>query len=234
MKLTNSGPAHLVAAALLLGFIAGPVAAHDAWIEAQGDRLNLYFGHPGKPETAVSAKVTKIAALDARGRPIKVRIAPDGSALRVHAVGAPTLVTATYDNGYWSKTAEGSKNLPKDQVPGTLSATHAVKFAKTVLAWNAHALKPVGQRLEIVPLAAPANGTLPVQVLWEGKPLAGAKITQPHAPEAPMIQTDAAGKANVPVNAGRQMLSVNQRQNVAGDPKTDVYSAEANLVFTGL
>ena len=113
------------------------------------------------------------------------------------------------------------------------SASFAVKFAKTVLAWNASVFKPVGQTLEIVPLAAPAAGVLPVQVLWEGKPLAGAKIVRPHDAKAAAVETDADGKAAIAVGKkAMQMLSVNHRHGVTADPKTDVYSAEANLVFT--
>ncbi|MCC7313001.1 MAG: DUF4198 domain-containing protein [Sulfuritalea sp.] len=223
----------LLSAALLA--LSGKVLAHDAWIEARGAEYVVLYGHGDKSESYAPAKVKAVSAIDAKGQPLPVVKEAGAESLRVTLKGQPALATLHFDNGYWSKTTEGSKNLPKNEVPGVLSAMHSVKFGKTIFAWTAVASKPQGLQLEIVPLAssAPEAGKeITVQVLWEGKPLSGAKITRSEYSKEKPIETDAEGKARVPVVAGRQMLGTSHKHDLSNDPRADSYSVSANLVFT--
>lgn len=222
-------------AALCAGlFLSLPAFAHDAWVEARDGAYVVLYGHGDKVETYAPEKVLALTATDAGGAALSVSLDAAASPRRARVDGQAALLAVHFDNGYWTKTTEGSKNLPKNAVPGALSATHSVKFGKTLLAWSAAATRPQGARLEIVPLAATApraGGTLPVRVLWEGKPLAGAKIARAgHGKEAP-VAADADGRAEVPVLAGRQMIVVNHKIELHNDARADHYSAAANLVF---
>jgi nickel transport protein len=220
--------------AALLACLALPAHAHTAWVEAGDGDYPVVFGHHDKLEGYAPAKVKAVAAYDARGTALAATRAEDAERVRLKFAQPPALVTLHFDSGYWTKTAEGSKNLPKHQVPGALSASRVEKFGKSVFAWSAAATTPRGQRLEIVPLAAtvpPVGGTLEVQVLWEGKPLAGAKLTRGGYAKEEAFETDAAGKAHIPVVAGTQMIEVGHRVALAGDPAADQYAAAANLRF---
>lgn len=226
---------HFPVAALLAGLLpASPVLAHDAWVEARDGGYVVLYGHGDKLESYAPVKVLSLTAADAAGKPLGVKYDAATAPVAARVGGQPALLALSFDNGYWTKTTEGSKNLPKNEVPGAISAGHSVKFGKTVLAWSAAATKPQGARLEIVPLAASApqaGKTLPVCVLWEGKPLPGAKIVRSgYSKEAPIV-ADAEGRADVPVTAGRQMIVVNHKIELANDPHADSYSAAANLVF---
>lgn len=225
----------LLAAALLLAAGIAPARAHDAWVAARADGLAVVYGHDGKLETCVPEKIRSVVLLDASGQPVPARRAVAGGEVRLAAGGAPALAVLHYDNGVWTKTADGSKNLPKNAVPGALSATHSVKYGKTVLRWGTAAGTAQGQALEIVPLAAaaPAAGkTLAVRVLRDGRPLPGAKLLRTgHDKEAPPFETDADGRAEVPVVAGWQALSVAQRVELRDDPHADALSLSANLHF---
>lgn len=211
-----------------------PVHAHDAWTEAREAGYAVVFGHDGKLESYVPSKAKAIAAVDVQGATLSIRETATADAVTFSVAGRPALITLHYDNGFWSKTTEGSKNLPKNEVPGAISASHAVKFGKTVFIWSPVVLKPQGQRLEIVPLTATApvaGKLLPVQVMWQGKPLAGVKITRADDEKQAPATTDVDGKAGVPVVAGRQILTVSYKQGLANDPRADTYSAAANLLF---
>ncbi len=211
-----------------------PAHAHDAWIEAREAGYAVVFGHDGKLESYVPAKVKAITAVDGKGTVLRIKQAITADAVTFTVDGKPALITLHFDNGFWSKTTEGSKNLPKSEAPGAISASHAVKFGKTVFAWSPVVLKPQGQPLEIVPLSATApvaGKSLPVQVMWQGKPLAGAKITRADDEKRAPVTTDAEGKAFVPVAAGRQILTVSHKHELANDPRADSYSAAANLLF---
>ncbi|MDO8932676.1 MAG: DUF4198 domain-containing protein [Rhodocyclaceae bacterium] len=214
--------------------LAGNALAHDAWIEARGAGYVVLYGHGDKQEGYAPAKVKTVTAIDAKGAALPVTKETETDSVRVMVRGRPALATVHFDNGFWSKTTDGSKNLPKNEVPGAISAMHSVKFGKTVFAWSEAVTKPQGLQLEIVPLVAttPAAGKpLPVQILWEGKPLAGAKIVRSeYSKEAP-TETDAEGKATLPVVAGRQTLAVSHKHELANDARADSYTASANLIF---
>jgi len=226
---------------LLFALLALPVSwalAHDAWVEPRNAGYAVVFGHDDEQIEFAAEKVRSIVALDARGQPLNVARGPAERAVQVSTAAAPAMWVLHFDNGYWSKAPgnERAQNLPRNEVPGATTGTHAVKFGKTVVTWSEAVTRVQGQRLEIVPLAgaAPAAGQeLPVQVWWDGKPLAHAKLVHEGLPKgAPAIEADALGKARVAVVSGRQKLTVAHRVVLRDDPRADVYSAAANLVFT--
>lgn len=99
--------------------------------------------------------------------------------------------------------------------------------------------KPVGQLLEIVPLANPfalaAGDLLPVQVLWRGKPLEGASlwIARPSTDGTPeVLITDAEGRASFTLQYGSRYLLYSV-WSVPGpnDPRADYQTIFASLTF---
>lgn len=132
------------------------------------------------------------------------------------------IISATYKPTFWSKDAAGKweqKNLAER--PDAVSCEQSRMFGKSVLIVDdgedlSAISRPIGQTLEIVPLANPNTvrpGSLfPVQILYEGKPLAGATVTatadtvaakDPAAthdhrePQAFSGKTDKQGKVNI-------------------------------------
>ncbi|WP_326544193.1 DUF4198 domain-containing protein [Pseudorhodoferax sp.] len=219
---------HVAVPALLFG--AAAVQAHDAWIEPAATGFAVVFGHDGKLETALPSKVLKAQAIDAAGRSLPLRL--DGLQLAVQ--GTPSLLLLHYDNGFWSRTPAGTKSGARNAVPGALGASHALKYGKTVQVWDAQASRAQGLPVEIVPLSAqaPAAGTqLPVQVLWDGQPLAGATLSWHDAGQDRDIRADAQGRATLPVAKGRQLFSVSARRPIANDARADTLSVSSALVF---
>ncbi len=216
---------------------AGAAAAHTATIESDGTPKRfavLFWGHAGRTEPYPADRVTRVTALDARGQAIAVTLdqGADG-VVRANAAAVPALVALEFDNGIWSR-AEGGKsvNRPMNENPGATRGTHALKHGKTVVVWNDVALRPVGQPLEIVPLAAAvprAGQPIRVRVLYEGRPLAGAKVAADE--DAPATLTDADGVTAFTPRRGRNTVWVNHRVDVAGDARMTQRSHEAVLVF---
>jgi len=207
--------------------------AHDAWPVAQDGGYAVVYGHLGKQETYAGDKVRRIQAFDAQGQALQTARHDTDKGVHFTVQGEPAVLMLEFDNGYWSKTTKGSVNLPKNEAEGALSASHAVKFSKTVLRFSPAAASAHGQRLEIVPQesgAPKAGGALPVRVLWDGEPLPDAKLMRGHDDEQPVV-TDAQGKASLPIEAGRQAWSVMHKQALREDPRADEYSASANLIF---
>ncbi|MGC3987674.1 MAG: DUF4198 domain-containing protein [Pseudorhodoferax sp.] len=218
------------AAALVLVLAAASAQAHDAWIEPAAGGFSVVFGHDGKLEAALPSKVLQAQAIGAAGQALALR--RDGLQLAVD--GQPSLLLLHYDNGFWSRTPEGSRSGPKNAVPGALGASHALKYGKTVLVWDAQASRPQGLPVEIVPQAAqaPAAGSrLPVQVFWDGQPLAGAVLSWRADQQEQDTRADAQGRASVPVAKGRQLVSVSARRPLANDARADTLSVSSALVF---
>jgi nickel transport protein len=228
--------ARVLALTAALSF-AGSAAAHTATIELDGAPTRFavrFWGHAGKTEPYEADKVQRVTALDANGRPIAVtrHTGADG-AVRATVAAQPALVALEFDNGIWSR-AEGGKsvNRPMNEVPDATRGTHAPKYAKTVVAWNDVAQRPLGQPLEIVPLSATApraGQPIRVRVLFEGRPLGGAKVAADE--DAPAALTDGDGVANYTPRRGRNTVWVNHRVDVAGDARMTQRSHEAVLVF---
>lgn len=230
-RIQRNSPALALAVAAVFSM---PAQAHDAWTEARGAGYAVVFGHDGKLEDYAPAKVKELVAVDAGGAPLKIAQAATAGGLTFTVAGKPALVALNYDNGFWTKTTEGLKNLPKNEIAGAISASHAVKFGKTVYAWGPAATKARGQVLEIVPASpnAPVAGKpVEMQVMWQGKPLAGAKISRVIGGPEISALTDASGKATLAAVRGKQVLSVSHKQDLPNDPRAEVVSMSANLMF---
>jgi nickel transport protein len=221
------------AVALAALAFSGSSRAHDAWIDVSGPRYEVIYGHGGKIEPYAAAKAMQLVALDKEGRLIAAAVETSAAGVSLVPTSAASLLLVDFDNGYWTKTASGWKNVPRTAARDATESSHSLKFGKTVLAWGPVASKPVGQRLEIVPLSAQpprAGQRLLVQVLYEGQPLAGASIgSGGHDHHA--STTDGAGKASVVVRKGRQMI-VASHSRALDRPEAERESLAANLVFT--
>lgn len=114
------------------------------------------------------------------------------------------------------------------------------RFAKALLAAGGRSgpalTRPVGLPFEIVPEADPytlrPGGTLPVRLLFRGKPLAGARVVAYVEPGKPAVQvrTDAAGRAALVLHRpGRWMVKAVHMIPVRG--RVDWASVWASLTF---
>ena len=154
----------LFAAALLAAL---PASAHDVWVTSPTDiganeklHADLSYSHAfphgeSIPESRVKIfKPLEIVAPNGKAEPMKLE------SDNYHYVSATSLANA--------KSCEQTQMFGKSVV--TVGGAFDAKTATT----------PVGQALEIVPLANPntlkAGELLPLQVLYQGKPLAKATI----------------------------------------------------------
>jgi uncharacterized GH25 family protein len=158
------------------------------------------------------------------------------------------LVLAGYKPTFWSYTPQGSVMKPKNEAQGATSCERYSRAAKGVVNVGAAAdnfvTKPVGSKLEIVPLVNPGlvkvGGDLPLQVLLDGKPapkaeikgtLAGNKL-QGKGNRDFYAVTDREGKAVMsPIKEGFWNLAVEVKSAFPDKSVCDDDAADAALSF---
>jgi nickel transport protein len=205
--------------------------AHDAWVEKKSDHFEvMYGGHGDKLEPYDFSKIKEIKAYDGAGRSRNLSH-KEGNVIGIK--DNDVVITISFDNGVWSKTPDGWKNVSKKEAKDAVESSHAMKFGKAVVKWNDKLLKPLGMKLEIVPsrnpLSLKAGDTLRFKVLYEGKPLEGA-IINPDVRDD--IRTDKDGMAEVKIEkAGEQRITVGYKVALKNDPDVDVLSLSANITF---
>ncbi|MDF1751380.1 MAG: DUF4198 domain-containing protein [Verrucomicrobiales bacterium] len=211
-----------------IGLALSCAKAHDfALTPGMGEEGKIavsgLYGHPGTWE---QPDIRRLVALDVHAvgesHPTSIldSVKPSTAGnLRLAASGdkpvkaAGVIITATYDNGYWVSTGESQYfNTTKKMAPAGLDivkSSHNTKFAKLMLENGPGFDRSVGQRLEIVPQNDPAKlakgEELVVQVLFDGKPLAGVEVNSAALDESMshdeenLPKTDGAGKVRIDV-----------------------------------
>jgi uncharacterized GH25 family protein len=210
------------------------VSAHDFWVERKGKELWLVYGHGDHREAVDPAKVKILKAFGPTGGEIGIRWERRGKELLLQPVEPPSWIFVEVDNGYWSKTIYGWKNLPKRKASRVVEANRAFSYSKALMAWGDGLRNPLGSaQLDIVltrnPYELKAGDSLPIQVFYQGKPVPGVEIEgRDHQVVA---TTDNDGIAKVRVRQGWQLISASHKAPIKDDPDADSLSLTATLTF---
>lgn len=172
------------AAALCAGILAAAAAqAHGIWFAQRSNHLALIYGVGADDLDIIKRipKVKSVTAYDEDGKEVQTKLTANGPLATVDLDNQPAIVAAVLDNGLWSKTADGKwHNKGKDEVPDAKVSEHTWKYA-VHLRRELNAVPALsGQTLQIVPVKAPLpvkmGQAIKVRVLYQGKPVAGARI----------------------------------------------------------
>lgn len=248
-------------ASILMMFICSTASAHDMWSTAEKPEV-------GKPLTAVigyghNFPEWEAIPADEIGlfKPVRV-IGPKGemvmkpAADNYKAVSQENLVAGTYlvivdvQPVFWTKTPTGWSQKPKSEEPQAQSCGLYVENAKGIVnvggAKETGVIgKPVGLPVEIVPLANPAtvkpSQRLQLKVLFEGKPLPGAKVegrftgfAKEASPNAQAFSdtTGQDGLVNfVPLKSGEWIVTVRNVRPFPDKAKCDTEDFGTSLFF---
>ena len=170
--------------------VASLAQAHELWVNAPAKiaadevlKADLAYGHDYPAAEPIEADRLHIF------KPLQL-IGMDGKAQDMNQQGenyqyvskeklgkGAYWVSAIYQPTFWSKNDSGWKQQNLKDMPDASTCQQAQMFGKALVVAGDDAVdvaavsKPVGQALEIVPLADPT------QIYYDGKPLAGATVT---------------------------------------------------------
>lgn len=217
--------------------VAIRVFAHDAWVEpGAGPVYRVLYGHKA-PEPYQPLKVTSVKALDARQQLLKFSRSQTAQGLSITTQGGhPSLFAVEFDNGYWVTVGKDLRNVRYSQLPPGTKGTnpsHPLKFSKTILQWQPWMTKPLGQRIEFVlahyVVSPKAGSLLQLQLLLDGKPLAGQMVENNSDEQGP--KTDANGQVSVQVVKGINRFATDHDITQPNDIDARRLSLTAALVF---
>ncbi len=210
------------------------LSAHEYWIEQKGKDFSLVYGHGSAREEFDVSRVIDIKALDARGQAIDVQKEKIVKGLLLRFSAAPAIILAEVDNGYWSKTIYGWKNLPKRKASRVVEAIRSSNYTKALFAWSDAGQGPAGGvSLDIVPMKNPldlkAGDFLPLKVTYQGIPVPDLEVEG--MDHAKVATTDKNGVTQVRVSKGYQVITVTHKEPLKGDPDADFRSMTTTLTF---
>lgn len=209
---------YIAAAALAAGMTVTSMAqAHGIWFAQRATQLALIYGVGADDLDTVKRLplVEKVSGYDADWQPIPTQLRVAGPLLLVDSDSQPTVVSAVLFNGIWSRMPDGEwVKKGRDEAPNAIVSEKNYKYAVHI---NGPLTSPMpalpGQTLQIIPTA-----TLPVllgkplklKVLFEGKPVAGARVLTDFVndPDAKPLKTAADGTVTIKVrNQGLNVVA---------------------------
>jgi uncharacterized GH25 family protein len=171
----------MIARIVGLLLVCNSAVAHDFWIQPDSYRaesdisvpLTLQVGHGSARQRSQLPlrRITRFAAVAPDGTVVDLRgglnlgAETDDGKVQFHSPGTYVVVLET-DNH--ARTLDGSESYSR----------HSKALLQVGTSESTRATAPLGMPLEIVPDVNPysAGGTLPIHVLFDGKPLAGARV----------------------------------------------------------
>lgn len=224
------------AVALSLALLVPNLAsAHDSFMAYRFGAWTLVNGHWGGGDDAYTlSNLANVAAHDAAGAAVEVQAEERVDHVAFRPGKGAAVLAGTYASGFWTKDTDGKwHQKPANEVPNPEGSTETYRHAVAVTG-QAEKFEPFGLPLEIVPQADPlalkVGDTLPVVVLYDGKPLPGAELTS-IVPGISPAETDADGRAGWVVQPGDNILLVAHAIDHPAPEKAQKFSNEATLSF---
>jgi nickel transport protein len=197
-------------ALILLALLATQQAhAHGVYVAQRHGELAVVIGEGASDEAYEPGQVTAVEGLRANGEAVKVKRIARGDHVVLQPPADAALLHTTVDFGAYSRTGKDAPWQPRGKaaLPGAVEGLYAIKYNLSIQASPQLPLAPRGEGLELLPLADPLalrrGDRLPVQVLLDGQPLAGVKLSEDFIANSHALSaaTDAQGRTQVKLHA---------------------------------
>jgi len=207
----------VAASAAAFALSAASADAHAIWFAQRSKQLAFIYGVGADDLDSVKRLplVKSVGGYDAAYKPVPTKLRVAGPMVMVDSDSPVTVVTGVMFNGIWAKMPDGEwVKKGKDEAPEAVITEKNFKYA-VYLAGPLSAPLPTfpDQVVQIVPvgkLPEKMGEPLQVRVLFQGKPVAGARVIADlvNDPDAPKIITGADGVATITVrNQGMNVVN---------------------------
>lgn len=234
--------AALIAGAAALATIAASAQAHGIWFAQRAKQIALIYGI-GADDLEMTKRlpqVESVTAYDGDFHPIKASLRVAGPIVLTDTDSQPALVAAVMPYGIWSRVGTGEfEKKTLEEMPNATVSTKNIKYALAIVGPLNKPIPPLpGMTLQIVPVGPipkVLGRPLTYRVLYNGKPVAGAKLINDmiNDPDARDLVTGANGTVTMPVR--NQGLNVIRAVYVGPSDQPKLYRQvehTATLAFT--
>ncbi len=181
-------------AALMLAAAVGQANAHGVWMAQRSGEMAVVYGHGAEDLDMIRRfeRIREVSAFDATGNAVKTALRKTDHLVLLDLSAKPSVLALVLDNGFWSKQPDGKwVARGRDEVPDAKESGRYIKYAVRLTGPLKAPLGPLpGQVLQVVPvkpvLPQHVNDQMTVRVLFNGKPVAGARVIRDYVtdPEA--------------------------------------------------
>ena len=228
-----------VAALVIIGLLLAPTAyAHHLWVIKDGEGFMVARGNaPDKIQDYDPASVKEVKAFDRNGNSVPVTKKISKSRVSLQTIEDISMITVWCDWGYRVNTTDGKKLMTRREAEqagfNVVESFFSTQFAKSLFKAGTGVTKAVGLPFEIVPLKDPlalGNGEqLPVQLIFQGKPLAETVIISGDGQET---KTDKEGVARIKTTMnGMHIFSARHKTPEQNSTETDYHLFTTFLTF---
>lgn len=213
--------------------------AHDFFIEKKDGAYYVISGHENKWEAYDPSRIKEVKVFNEKGKKVAAKVIRKKEIVSVATGKKVAAVTVFMDNKFWVKSTEGWKNITKREAQKQslqiLETGESYKYGKYIETWSKRFAKPLGTKMEVVPLSNPlalkTGENLEVQVLLDGQPLPNASINIKGLHKE-ITKTDKNGIASIPIGkAGQNVISVSSQVPYTNNPDADQLYLKATLAF---
>ncbi|MGE0083912.1 MAG: DUF4198 domain-containing protein [Desulfococcaceae bacterium] len=215
--------------------------AHHLWVVKEDGKFTVARGHmPDRFDAYSPECVKEVKAFDKNGN----LLSPERKDEETRAVFVSdkdaAMITVRCDWGFRVNTTQGKKLISRkeaqDQGLKVIKAFFPTQFLKSVFGNSEGITKPAGLKLELIPLKNPFLSSpeelLPVELRFDGNPLADAALSYEGASEE--IKTDKNGIAMIKIpEKGIRMIFASHKMPVTNNPEMDYHLFTTFLVIEG-
>jgi len=222
----------------IIFLVTQTASAHHLWVEKEGDRFTIAWGHPPKIDPYEPNRVKEIKAFDKKGKAVKFERIDEKDKAYLYTKADISMIILSFEGGYLVSTPDGKKRLTKREARKAglqvIDSFYSSQFSKSLFGYTDLLTKPAGMKFEIVPLKNPltlkANELLSVKVLFDGKPIEGVTVEVGNHKDAG--KTDEKGTANIKIEGpGFNVIIAKYRIPTKDNPDADYLSFTTVLTF---
>ncbi len=203
------------------------VYAHDLWIEKEGERYTLYYGHrysshKGKNIIRYNPEIIESAlCVDRNGNIRSLKI------VKRYPIKLRSKCSIIYINlspQYWTKTPYGTVNKEKNDVRMPINSWISYEGVKRIESWNKELTKPFKNGIDIIPVIDPfsldVGEKLRLLITFNGKPVENVAVAYDGRFRG---MTDRKGRINVRIkHKGLQFVEATYRVKINSEKADEI------------
>lgn len=212
--------------------------AHGIWVAERLDRPTIVYGDGGEDSRYDSGRVGRVVGLTTNNEVVAITVGRGADNAWLEVPKDIAVATVQFHESYHTKDANNTwHKLPKKDVPNAVSSSKSAMSAITLFEHQKESQLFAHLPLQITalkdPLSLKKGDVLPVQVSFNGKPLADAPLIADYlADPSNSIKTDKNGNAFIKLGSNTVNVLYTYHKAPSDEPDVDNMTYVNTLSFS--